>query len=123
MTDVLAFFDPEIAIPLVILGGLFGALVLWHFPNARLSIRAVLFLLVVADVLPWLFIITFRGIEFESGSDPTFAGWYKSIGTALMFLGFDFGAVAGIAIRERIHAHNASRAAVLPHGVHHRIDP
>ena len=123
MTDVLAFFDPEIAIPLVLLGVLFGAGVLWHLPTARQAGPAVLlFSMLVADAIPWLFIIGFRGIEYTSGSDLTFAAWYRSIGTMLMFFGFDFGATAGVVIRERFELRQAKRAAVLPHGVHVRHD-
>ena len=119
MTDVLAFFDPEIAIPLAILGVLFGAFVLWHFPTARLGAIPVLFVLLLADVLPWIFIIAFRGIEYQTGSDPTFVTWYRSVGTMLMFFGFDIWAVDGVEVRARVHARNARVHAVLPHGTHH----
>ena len=123
MTDFLAFYDPEIALPLMLLGAVFGAFVLWHFPTARqYGALPVLFTLTLTSALPWIFIITFRGIEYTTGSDPTFKTWYRSIGTALMFFGFDLGAAAAITVRERIVTWQAKRAAVLPHGVHVRRD-
>lgn len=118
MSDLFAFFDPLIAIPLFFIGGIFGAYVLWHFPTARIGARWVLFVLMLADITPWLFIIGFRGIENATGYTDAFPRWYQSFGTMLMFLGFDVGAALGISLRSRVVVWNAKRHAHLPHGAH-----
>lgn len=119
MTDPLSLVSPEFVIPLFLLGIIFGGGVMWHFPTTRLGVGPVFFTLALADLMPWLFLIISRAIEFTLYHDPKFANWAASFGTMLMFVVFDLGAVSGIWARGRLAAQHAKRDAVLPHGVHH----
>lgn len=99
--DLLSFFDLGTAIALVAVGLAFGIGVLGHLPTSlQLGPAQSLFFLAIADVMPWVVIIGFRGLRHYQNPDlyPT---WYISIGTLLMFLVFDLGAAGGIAIIDK----------------------
>lgn len=116
--DFLSFFDPATVMGLAIVGLLMGMTVLSHMPTSlQLGPWISLFLLTLADILPWTAIIGFRAIR--NLQDPhVWPNWYLSIGTLLMFLTFDVFAAAGILVADRLTVLRARRDTRLPHGVH-----
>lgn len=118
--DLLSFFDLGTALALILVGVAFGIGVLGHLPTSlQLGPVQSLFFLAIADVMPWVVIIGFRG--FRHYQNPSlYPGWYLSIGTLLMFLVFDLGAASGIAVLDRWERRQR-RIAVELAGVHVRI--